>query len=270
MKLLRVVSKSGDLTRLFHNQFSEPITIKPNSKIALLNGTFSMSSKNIQVPDCTMTFQVKAGGHTFTVNLPAGNYSQQSLCDTLTRLINVNYFTDTGVGNDNIQDSLAFQVENSSNGKVSINFAKSAIQAQDTAQFDMTLMELDLDSLKAQGPNGSASGQFNSFAITQDVCLSHGFNTINVDTFDSSSNPTSGVQYIAGLLRSIPAGGENLSATHIKYGYRVDSAEVFTIVDGVETGQTGSVQSWVGVNGDDLDVQFSNGKMIFKKSDTVL
>jgi hypothetical protein len=79
MKLIRVSSSTHDLTVYFANEWSESIVIPPHSQIAVLNGTFGMSSKNINIPACTITFSVKAGGHEYTANIPAGGNTVKAI-----------------------------------------------------------------------------------------------------------------------------------------------------------------------------------------------
>ena len=126
MKLIRVSSSTDDLTGYFANEWSESIVIPPHSQIAVLNGTFGMSTKNINIPACTITFSVKANnGHEYTANIPAGLYSQSDFVTIISENLNTSYYDDS-VYDDGLPDALAFKISLSSDNKLSVNFAKSS------------------------------------------------------------------------------------------------------------------------------------------------
>ena len=57
MKLIRVQSAADDLTGFFSNEFNEPITLEPNSQIALINGTFALNALNLDLQTATIKFK---------------------------------------------------------------------------------------------------------------------------------------------------------------------------------------------------------------------
>jgi hypothetical protein len=180
----------------------------------VLNGTFGMSSKNIDISACTITFSVKANGHEYTANIPAGLYSQTDFVTIISEYLNTSYYDET-VKND-IDDALAFKISLSSDNKLSVNFAKSSltnvggITKWSNAKNMDEAIQVDSGGngtpcFKSTGGNGAApAGQMDAYAVSDFGCLSHGWNTLCAKVWinDGSTLDTNGsVQQIVGLMK---------------------------------------------------------------------
>ena len=277
MKLIRVASQTDDLTGFFSNEWSESIIIEPNSQIAVLNATFGLSTKNIQIPDCQITFQVKDGsGNLFTALIPKGNYSQAGFLSTITEMMNKYYFrSNLPTPNDGIDGSFIWDVgfDTKKNTHAAISFYKSNKHLADEDNTELTKMTYDDgEGVFASTKPSSVADQYEAFLVVSDVCLTYGFNTIHVDTYVNTGGAKANtIKVIVGLLESAP----DKSATFISpadfiYGYYADGSDVFKIVSGVET-KIGTVDAVLGTDGSGFDVEFSKGMIRFKLAgDTVV
>ena len=99
MKLIRVQSNPNDNTGFFSNEFNEPITLEPNSTIALINGTFALNALNLDLQTSTIKFKTKDTNDLRTAIIPAAKYTQHSLLEVINKVMNnaVHY---NGLAND--------------------------------------------------------------------------------------------------------------------------------------------------------------------------
>lgn len=228
MKLIRIAS-SDQLTSLFSNEFSEAITLPPQSKIALLNGMFAVDSKSIFIPaDTTISFSPKDGtgfgapAPTVTATLPEGYYTQTSLLSTLTQAMNYALPQET-MGTVCFAWNVAVK-----HNVVSLNFARSNSVAFKFPPSNMTKMTehpggtFTGDSITGTVP----SGQFPGFAYTDVSVLPY-----NTDLELTPGNNNQ--HFIFGLLKHKPTASDTfLDVSYFMYGIKNDGTHLNYIVDG--------------------------------------
>lgn len=227
MKIIRVAS-SDQLTGLFSNEFSEAITLPPQSKIALLNGMFAIDSKSIFIPaDTTISFSPKdgAGGNappTVTATLPEGYYTQTSLLSTLTQAMNYALPQET-------MDDVCFAWNVVVKSKaVSLNFARSAAVAFNLPNLQRTLSESGGTYTAASLTGTVPAGQFPAFGYSNVTVLPYN-NTIKLKPGDNNH------QFIFGLLKEKPTASDTyLYDDLFMYGIRSDGTDLHYIVNGVD------------------------------------
>lgn len=231
MKLIRIAS-ADQLTGLFSNEFSEAITLPPQSKIALLNGVFAMNSKSIYVPsDATITFKPKNGVDEVTATLLSGYYTQTSLLTAVTQVMN--YALPKSVM-DTTCFAWAFAM---SNKNVSLNFARSAqtIFPQDNLK-NITFA----NNVFTSTATTASGGQFESFGYSNVTVLP--YNTeLGLTPFDGTGVASDAVQFIYGLLYSKPTSATTfLRKEDFKYGILYDgNDDSHYIINGVVVGDIG-------------------------------
>lgn len=235
MKIIRVAS-SDQLTGLFSNEFSEAITLPPQSKIALLNGMFAINSKSIFVPaDTTISFQTKSGAGTFTATLPEGSYTQTALATTLRAAMN-QALTRSTMGTVCFVWNVTLN-----NNLLSLNFMRSASQDMDFTNLNNIAVNKVSGTNKFSATSDGSSdttGQFKNFAYSNSTVLPYNsFIRIRPYRTNSLSNA---VPFIFGLLLDKPDNSKAfLSAADFMFGIESDGANVKYIYNGaVVAGQT--------------------------------
>tara|TARA_R110002073_G_scaffold203961_4_gene363803 strand:- start:143 stop:1603 length:1461 start_codon:yes stop_codon:yes gene_type:complete len=234
MKLIRIAS-SDQLTGLFSNEFSEAITLPPQSKIALLNGMFASDSKSISIPvGTTISFSPKNSVSAVSATLPEGNYSQTTLITTLRQLMNQALPRAT-------MNTVCFvwDVSTSQKGVVSLSFLRTKAQAMDFSKaYNMNVSSAGVFVATSDGSSDTA-GQFKNYAYSDKTVLPYN-NVIRIRPFrNSTANNT--VPFIFGLLNEKPDTSSKtfLSAADFMFGIESDGVNIRYIYNGaVITGQT--------------------------------
>ena len=234
MKLLRIVSGESQKTGLFSNEFSEAIEIPPDSRIALLNGAFAMSTASIQIAsNATITYTVKdTQTPKSTLTIPAQLYTQTALLSTLTQRLN--YAMETGFLTG---ESLAWECDVDASGNVNINFAKSSeevITLENLKKMTTDGSTTPVYTAAAGGDSG-ANTTFGSFGYSNNTCLTTD-NQIGLTPYDNADPAVASndVKFIYGLLKSKPDAAKIvLQASDFMYGVWNDFTHVKYIIDGL-------------------------------------
>ena len=223
---------TNETTGLFSSTFSEPIIVKPYSKISLVNASLNLNDENIVINsgNNTISYQMKHDGTTYHATIPSGSYNQSSLVDALNQALNsvISNQTETG-------QYLGFRwrvVYHSNTKLLSFNFGRSeGVYLQD----NLKNIVYDSGTQKLTSTHSSTNSNFVSFSYSDNV-VTTGAGSIVCKITDSVDNVTN-VNGIFGLLMEKPSStATTLNADQYKVGIRVASnADLYIIIDGVET-----------------------------------
>lgn len=223
MKLIRIAS-ADQLTGLFSNEFSEAITLPPQSKIALLNGVFAMNSKSIYVPsDATITFKPKNGVDEVTATLLSGYYTQTSLLTAVTQIMNY-ALPQSVMGTTCFAWSAALTKHH-----VSLNFARSA---QTIFPPDNLKKLTFANNVFTSTATTAGGGQFESFGYSNVTVLP--YNTeLGLTPYDGTGAASDAVHFIYGLLYSKPTSATTfLRQQDFKFGIFYNGSDASYIING--------------------------------------
>lgn len=260
MKLLRIASQD-QLTGLFSNEFSEAITLPPQSKIALLNGVFAMDSKSIHIPPSSaILFTIKGSAPTtFTATIPSGYYTQTSLMQML-------------------DEKLNFAVAYGELANEPCFVWKAMVDDNDNLTFNFNRKNPEPFSLPNNSNLSTISNIFTSTSdgsSTNTKFYSHGFsdatyvpscNEIVIKTFDNTS-PTpvasDDIPFMFRLLLEKPTQSTSLFLEAADFAFGMHSADgtVDYIVNGSVVKSFASGE--VGSGTDGAKIRFSAGNVIF-------
>lgn len=259
MKLIRIASQD-QLTGLFSNEFSEAITLPPQSKIALLNGVFAMDSKSIHIPPSSaILFTIKGlTPTTFTANIPSGYYTQTSLMQMLDEKLNF---------------AVAY-------GELASNPCfvwKAMVDDNDNLTFNFNRKNPEPFSLPNNSNLSTTSNIFTSTSdggSTSTKFYSHGFsnatyvpscNEIAIKTFDNAGTPAASddIPFMFGLLLEKPTQSTSLflEAADFAFGMHSVNGGVDYIVNGIVVQSFTAAQVGSGTGG--AKIRFSAGNVIF-------
>ena len=225
MKLIRVQSAADDLTGFFSNEFNEPITLEPNSQIALINGTFALNALNLDLQTATIKFKTKSTNDFRTAIIPAAKYTQHSLLEVLNKVMNnaVHY---NGLANDT-QFVWHASVHNH---LLSLNFARSSRRGFEFPASN--LKNIADDGAGTFTAAGSANG-FKAFAYSDTTVIptTTQISCRPTDSADAIDNVTA----LFGLLKEKPVvTTATLDEEAYKYGLLFESGQVSAVVEGVD------------------------------------
>lgn len=223
MKLIRIAS-ADQLTGLFSNEFSEAITLPPQSKIALLNGVFAMNSKSIYVPaDATITFKPKNDVDEVTATLLSGYYTQTSLLTAVTQIMNY-ALPQSVMGTTCFAWSAALTKHH-----VSLNFARSA---QTIFPLDNLKKLTFANNIFTSTATTAGGGQFESFGYSNVTVLP--YNTeLGLTPYDGNGAASDAVHFIYGLLYSKPTSATTfLRQQDFKFGIFYNGSDASYIING--------------------------------------
>ena len=230
MKLLRIASQD-QLTGLFSNEFSEAITLPPQSKIALVNGVFAIAAKSISVPNnCIVSYTPKDGVDDVNVTVSQGYYTQESLRAYLEK--NLNFALASGVM---APVCFAWKVAVDANNHISLNFSRTDAEAAALTNFKNMTISTDTPLTYTASANSSTPAVFKSFGYSDYTVLASNC-SLNIQSLNSQDAGAK-IHFMFGLLKNKPdSTTEGLQVSDFMYGMLYDptdnSGTAHFIVDG--------------------------------------
>jgi len=122
MSILIKLNNANETNGIFTNTFDENITLKPFSKIGLLNAVIDTVDDAITVDNKCFLTLTQAAKDILTIQIPPGNYSVQEFINTLTGYLNKCLIMPTDPDKKNIRGMQMKAVRNSADNKISIFF----------------------------------------------------------------------------------------------------------------------------------------------------
>lgn len=205
MQLLRVLNPNSGLAQFQSTLQGAPVSLKPNSKVALKSLSFILNSGSITIP-AGLEFQWTVSGITRTVALKPGVYSTPAdLCNMLTNVLNskttfllqlggVTFDPDLTLRNGYVLNGFSWLSYSKDNKSCSISFTRSevAIPAFNHNAGDASL---NLDYYKTSVPlcKGSFAFQFRIASSSTDI--SNSVWSVGLTQVSSSITQTEGLKY---------------------------------------------------------------------------
>lgn len=217
MKLLRIVSTAEQSTGFFANEFSEPIIVEPDSKIALLNAAVSLSAASIVVDSSNnqIQFRLKANGTIRTATIPVGTYNSTSFLNKLEEVLNFAV----------VEYGFMWRPSLNEKGILSLNFAKDTLRHLNIPDGNLK----NITQASNVYTSTSSNSAFTSFGYTdQRFISSSGFIQAELqDALGDGSN----VNGIFGLLKDKPTDSTTaLAITDFAFAFLVRSGNPYQYI----------------------------------------
>jgi len=262
MKLVKIISRNDQDTGLFSVDFREPLNLKPMTKVALVNASFSIDSRQILVDDNnnTLQFKRKDSEDYFDVVIPTGSYTQLGFRRVLLQALSVVQTQITG-GN-NADSNFQWNIPDLVDGKIDLQFRRIGVESMT----DCNLTSMNVVATGFQAAAGASPGnQYAHYAVAKKA-FSNGTGVFSCEFRDSGgANVSDGVM---GLMNTIPV-SSTIQVSDISYGIKVVAVGNYLIIeDGIAT------DSGFAVSNDEavrilLCTEDNPGKLVFQYEDAV-
>ena len=266
MKLIKIISRDDQDTGMFSVDFREPFNLKPMSKVALINASFSMDTRQIVVTSNNniFTYKRKDTEPVLNVEIATGSYTQTGFRRALLQALSEVQTAITG-GADNNDTNFQWRIpEVDDSGKLKLEFRRQGIQPMiNTTLTSMTEIAND-GFLSSAG--ASPADQYSHYAISK-MAFSNGTGIFTCQFRDvNSQNVSDGLM---GLVNNDIV-ASTIQVSDIAFGIKVDATgNYYVIQNGIATDSGFAV-------GDDESVRIvlcsdtEAGKLVYQYEDAVL